>query len=101
MQLQVIPWVSILALRSHIRQLLYIALYPPLPLPAASDERKEAGKDTFEPPTPSKLAAKQIQKSPLIPSAKATEAALRLLVSFAITNSPRALGRVGRQLARV
>jgi hypothetical protein len=73
--------------------LLYIALYPPLPLPAASDERKEAGKDTFEPPTPSKLAAKQIQKSPLIPSAKATEAALRLLVSFAITNSPRALGR--------
>jgi hypothetical protein len=73
--------------------LLYIALYPPLPPPAGDDERKDRGKETFEPTTPSKSAAKQVQKSPLVPSAKATEAALRLLASFALTNSPGALGR--------
>lgn len=73
--------------------MLYIALYPPLPPPAADDERKERGKDTFDPSTPSKAAAKQVQKSPLIPSVKATEAALRLLTSFTLTNSPGALGR--------
>ena len=73
--------------------MLYIALYPPLPQPTADDERKDRAKDTFEPSTPSKSSAKQAQKSPLIPSAKATEAALRLLTSFALTNSPRALGR--------
>ena len=74
--------------RSHIRQLLYIALYPP-PAPVA-DEKTEG---TFEPSTPSKTVAKQVQKSPLIPSVKTTEAALRLLTSFVLTNSPGALGR--------
>jgi hypothetical protein len=69
--------------------LLYIALYPS----AADDGRKERNKDAVDPSTPSKSAAKQIPKSPLMPSAKATEAALRLLTSFALTNSPGALGR--------
>lgn len=80
--------------RSHIRQLLYIALYPP-PLPLAINEKgkeKEA-KEPFEPTTPSKSTVKQAQRSPLVPSLRATEAALRVLVSFAITNSPGSLAR--------
>lgn len=70
--------------RSHIRQLLYIALYPP---------HHDAGKDTanFDPESPRK-AVKQ-QKSPLFPSQAATAAAQRLLVSLATTNSPDALFR--------
>ena len=68
-------------------------MYPPVPPPAADDERKERSTDTFDPHIPSKSAAKQAQKSPLIPSAKATEAALRLLTSFVLTNSPGTLGR--------
>jgi hypothetical protein len=70
-----------------------MALYPPIRPPAANNKRNEGDKDTFEPTTPSKSAVRLSQKSPLIPSAKATEAALRLLASFAHTNSPGALGR--------
>lgn len=46
-----------------------------------------------DPSTPSKNATRQQSKSPLIPSAQATEAALRLLTSFALTNRPSSLAR--------
>jgi hypothetical protein len=74
--------------------LLYIALYPPPLTPATNEKGKEKEvKETFEPTTPSKSTVKQAQRSPLIPSPRATEAALRLLVSFVLTNSPGSLAR--------
>ncbi|KII92900.1 hypothetical protein PLICRDRAFT_37703 [Plicaturopsis crispa FD-325 SS-3] len=71
---------------SHIRQLLYIALYPP-----PVDKGKE--KETPDPASPSKLNPARQQKSPLIPSPAATEAAHRLLLSFVNTNTPARLFR--------
>lgn len=72
-------------LRSHIRQLLYIALYPS----AISEKGKE--KSNFDPSSPNKPAKQQ--KSSLVPSPAATAAAQRLLMSFANTNSPESIFR--------
>ncbi|KAJ6625908.1 hypothetical protein B0H10DRAFT_2001330 [Mycena sp. CBHHK59/15] len=68
---------------AHIRQLLFIALYSGF---------SDAGQDTCygdRPASPSKKP----KKSHLFPSPAATLAAQRLLISFAITNSPAALIR--------
>lgn len=82
-----------MGLRSHIRQLLYIALYPPPPPAGVNNKGKYKSKEAFDPSTPTKSTVTKAQKSPLVPSDQATVAALRLLVSFAITNSPGALIR--------
>ncbi|KAF7966684.1 hypothetical protein HWV62_37484 [Athelia sp. TMB] len=77
---------------SHIRQLLYIALYPP-PMPVNDKgKEKENVKGRWEPVTPSKHV-KQAQRSPLIPTEQASEAAIRLLKSFVLTNSPGVLAK--------
>lgn len=85
--------ISTLLGRLHIRQLLYIALYPPPPPLELHDKGKDRLKDAFEPSTPTKATIKQNQKSPQLPSPQATTAAIRLLTSFLLTNSPNSLGR--------
>ncbi|KIM57221.1 hypothetical protein SCLCIDRAFT_186548 [Scleroderma citrinum Foug A] len=74
-----------------IRQLLYIALYPPLCLSEDTvDEQEQA------PPSPTKQSPskqKQFLKTSFTPSLAASEAAQRLLLSFLSTNSPDALFR--------
>ncbi|OBZ68031.1 hypothetical protein A0H81_11711 [Grifola frondosa] len=72
----------------HIRQLIYIALYPPPPL--VDDNELEMAQ--LEPGSPSKLLFRQ-HKSSLSPSPQATSAAQNLLMAFARTNSPEALFR--------
>ena len=72
--------------RVHIRQLIYIALYPPPSIPDQWEE--EALK--LEPGSPSKLLSRR-HKSSLSPSPKATAAAQDLLVKFSLTNTPEAL----------
>ncbi|TCD71250.1 hypothetical protein EIP91_011728 [Steccherinum ochraceum] len=75
---------------THIRQLLYLALYPP---PDVVDtDANTAGPDGTLPASPSKLGAKH-QRSALIPSEAASHAAVRLLEAFTATNSPDALTR--------
>lgn len=74
--------------RSHVRQLLYIALYPPPP--TAMDKGRENAGLPLEPSTPSKTV-KQAQKSPLVPTVQAKESAIHLLTSFALTNRPSSL----------
>ena len=68
----------------HIRQLLYIALYPP---------PSQNGADNAEPDPMSPRKAVKQQKSPLYPSPAAAVAAQRLLMSLAHTNSPSGLFR--------
>ena len=67
---------------SHIRQLLYIALYPP----QTDNGTENAEADPISP----RKAAKQ-QKSPLYPSSAAAVAAQQVLMSIAHTNSPSGL----------
>ena len=72
--------------RTHIRQLLYLALYPP---PEVETDNITAP-DANLPTSPSKLGAKQ-QRSALIPTEGASQAAVRLLAAFSCTNTPAAL----------
>lgn len=81
--------ITTLPIRLHIRQLLYIALYPPPP-PELHDKNKDRLKEL---PTPTKATIRQNQKSTQFPSPQATAAAVRLLTSFVLTNSPGSLGR--------
>ncbi|KDQ53468.1 hypothetical protein JAAARDRAFT_425004 [Jaapia argillacea MUCL 33604] len=75
---------------AHIRQMLYISLYPP---PPAQDKGKEkASQAEFGTPSKFAISAKQ-KKSPLIPTPAATEAAQRVLSTYALTNSPSSLFR--------
>lgn len=71
---------------SHVRQLIYIALYPPPP--AVNDD------EDFRPDlgSPSKLASRQHRHS-VGPTPADSEAASSLLMAFAYTNTPRALMR--------
>ena len=77
--------------RSHIRQLLYLALYPPAPS-FQNDGDTKNGKDAGLPSSPSKLHAKH-QNSIMIPTPPATNAAQDLLMSFSRTNTPESLFR--------
>ncbi|EGN99820.1 hypothetical protein SERLA73DRAFT_72605 [Serpula lacrymans var. lacrymans S7.3] len=76
---------------SHIRQLLYIALYPPPP--ETADKRKEKGQVSMSPIKSSPNKNNQQQRSTHIPSPDATAAAQSLLTSFALTNSPISIYR--------
>ncbi|TBU33794.1 hypothetical protein BD309DRAFT_947426 [Dichomitus squalens] len=76
----------ILYLSAHIRQLLYIALYPP---PSLEDQIEEEAMK-LEPGSPSKTLSRR-HKSSLAPSPKATAAAQDLLMKFARTNTPGSL----------
>ncbi|KAM5531590.1 hypothetical protein V8D89_014759 [Ganoderma adspersum] len=71
---------------AHIRQLLYIALYPP---PSVEDQIEEEAMK-LEPGSPSKLLSRR-HKSSLTPSPKAAAAAQDLLVKFSRTNNPESL----------
>ena len=71
---------------AHIRQLLYIALYPP---PSLEDQIEEEVMK-LEPGSPSKLLSRR-HKSSLAPSPKAAAAAQDLLTKFARTNTPESL----------
>ncbi|KAI1794147.1 hypothetical protein LXA43DRAFT_1179725 [Ganoderma leucocontextum] len=70
----------------HIRQLLYIALYPP---PSLEDQIEEEV-IKLELGSPSKLLFRR-HKSSLAPSPKAAAAAQDLLMKFARTNTPESL----------
>ncbi|KAH8101795.1 hypothetical protein BXZ70DRAFT_1007040 [Cristinia sonorae] len=72
----------------HIRQLLCLALYPP---PEEETDNNPTA-DTNLPTSPSKLGARQ-QRSILIPTPAASQAALRLLEAFTSTNTSNALLR--------
>ncbi|KAG6378154.1 hypothetical protein JVT61DRAFT_13843 [Boletus reticuloceps] len=76
----------------HIRQLLYIALFPP-PLPANDQTTQQA---QF-PPTPVKGSPTKhkltLSKASLSPSVVESETAQRILFSFLATNSPASLFR--------
>ncbi|PIL36198.1 hypothetical protein GSI_01859 [Ganoderma sinense ZZ0214-1] len=71
---------------AHIRQLLYIVLYPP---PSLEDQIEEEAM-RLEPGSPSKLLSRR-HKSSLAPSPKAAAAAQDLLMKFARTNTPESL----------
>ncbi|KAJ8487420.1 hypothetical protein ONZ51_g4184 [Trametes cubensis] len=71
----------------HIRQLIYIALYPP-----STEEELDEEAMKLEPGSPSKLLSRR-QKTSLAPSPKAISAATDLLVKFARTNAPGSLAR--------
>ncbi|KIJ67941.1 hypothetical protein HYDPIDRAFT_83831 [Hydnomerulius pinastri MD-312] len=77
---------------AHIRQLLYIALFPP---PLSSGDRTNEHEQI--PPSPVKgPPTKQkpiLQKASFSPTVVASEAAQRLLLSFLSTNSPESLFR--------
>ncbi|EPQ57527.1 hypothetical protein GLOTRDRAFT_58955 [Gloeophyllum trabeum ATCC 11539] len=70
---------------SHIRQLLYIALYPP------PDRESEGLKAVYA--SPSKIAPAKQKKSALVPTLTASEAARQCLTSFAATNTPASILR--------
>jgi hypothetical protein len=70
---------------SHVRQLLYIALYPPTPGPASTNH-----KSTQE--SPSKLSSRHAY-STLLPSPTSSELAKRTLRVLADVNSPASLLR--------
>ena len=72
--------------RAHIRQCIFIALFPPLSLEDQLEE--EALK--LEPGSPSKLLARR-HKSSLTPSPKASTAAQDLLMKYALVNAPEVL----------
>ncbi|EJF65301.1 hypothetical protein DICSQDRAFT_166348 [Dichomitus squalens LYAD-421 SS1] len=71
---------------AHIRQLLYIALYPE---PSLEDQIEEEAMK-LEPGSPSKTLSRR-HKSSLAPSPKVTAAAQDLLMKFARTNTPGSL----------
>ncbi|EIW83141.1 hypothetical protein CONPUDRAFT_164139 [Coniophora puteana RWD-64-598 SS2] len=80
---------------AHIRQVLYIALFPH---PSADSSQQPS----ILPQTPQRSSAKSSLppiKQPLGPSLAASEAAQRVLVSLALTNSPDSLARALPQYA--
>ncbi|KAI0297151.1 hypothetical protein BC826DRAFT_907813 [Russula brevipes] len=70
--------------RSHVRQLLYIALYPPTPGPRTSHRASQE--------SPSKLSSRHAY-SALLPSPRSSELAKRTLRVLADVNSPASLLR--------
>ena len=74
--------------RAHIRNLVCIALHPP---PSAEDDHRVSRMDSI-PSSPSKYTAKH-QRTAHAPTVSASEAARRLLKTYAVTNSPRSLLR--------
>ncbi|KAF8844655.1 hypothetical protein BDN67DRAFT_894529 [Paxillus ammoniavirescens] len=77
---------------AHIRQLLYIALFPPPP--PTGDQINEHDQVPTSPVKGSPAKQKQtLPKLSLSPSVVASEAAQRLLMSFLSTNSPESLIR--------
>ncbi|TFK54239.1 hypothetical protein OE88DRAFT_1167099 [Heliocybe sulcata] len=71
--------------RSHIRQLLYIALYPPPREPKGKEKvRIDFG-------SPSKVPPVKQKKSALLPNPAASQAALQCLTSYLATNTPDSL----------
>lgn len=73
-------------LSPHIRQLIYLALYPP---PTIDDEAEEEAL-RLEPGSPSKILSRR-HKSSLTPSTKVSDAAQDLLDKFARVNTPESL----------
>ncbi|KAH9949562.1 hypothetical protein B0H21DRAFT_727424 [Amylocystis lapponica] len=73
---------------AHIRQLIYIALYPPPDL----EEERQPAIFRLEPGSPSKAFARQ-QATSHAPPPAAVQSALRLLTAFVHTNSPEAISR--------
>jgi hypothetical protein len=76
---------TVLVVSPHLRQLLYIALYPPTPGPASTNH-----KTTQE--SPSKLSSRHAY-STLLPSPTSSELAKRTLRVLADVNSPASLLR--------
>ncbi|KAI0706817.1 hypothetical protein C8T65DRAFT_651560 [Cerioporus squamosus] len=74
---------------AHIRQLIYIALYPP---PSLEDQLEEEAMK-LEPGSPSKLLSRR-HKSSLAPTPKAIASAQDLLMKFSRTNKPESLACV-------
>ncbi|KAH7909041.1 hypothetical protein BJ138DRAFT_276874 [Hygrophoropsis aurantiaca] len=78
---------------SHVRQLLYIALYPPTPF--ANDQARE-GEQLPAPPTKGSPTKRKLQlplKTNFAPSPDATKAAQSLLNSLVATNTPESIAR--------
>lgn len=76
---------------SLVRQLLYIALYPP---PPSLDHVEERDLNSASPSKGSPTKPKhQAPKLSFVPSVNASEAAQRLLLSFVRTNTPTSLFR--------
>ncbi|KAI6157549.1 hypothetical protein BKA82DRAFT_995878 [Pisolithus tinctorius] len=74
-----------------IRQLLYIALYPP---PSHAEDEQEKPQTPLSPTKGSPSKQKQLlQKTPFVPTIAASAAAQRLLFSFLCTNTPDTLFR--------
>lgn len=73
---------------AHIRNAVYIALFPP---PSAEDDHDASRMDSI-PASPSKYAARH-QRSSCLPTPAASEAAQRLLKAYARTNKPESLLR--------
>ncbi|CCM01476.1 uncharacterized protein FIBRA_03530 [Fibroporia radiculosa] len=67
----------------HVRQLVYIALYPP----QSHSEARGLGNVRFEPGSLGNLLSEQR----LYPSPSDTQAALNLLTAFSVTNTPAAI----------
>lgn len=82
------PRPSLIISRSHIRNAVYIALYPP-----SSPEDRDGAAPRLEsiPSSPSKFGRQQ--KGSLAPNPAASVAAQRLLHAYARTNTPGALFR--------
>ncbi|KAK7687062.1 hypothetical protein QCA50_009562 [Cerrena zonata] len=75
----------------HVRQLVYLALYPPS-IPPPEGEVPKNGFELGVPSSPSKLGARH-HRSILIPTVPTTIAAQDILMAFAETNSPESLFR--------
>ncbi|GJE92228.1 hypothetical protein PsYK624_083810 [Phanerochaete sordida] len=73
---------------AHVRNAVYIALYPP---PSAEDEHDASRLDVI-PASPSKFVARH-QRSSCTPTPAASQAAQRLLRAYARTNTPGAVLR--------
>jgi hypothetical protein len=82
------------ALRSHIRQLICIALRAPAPTLQNENPEKDKGTDYEAGGGAGRLRAAVVeQRHTSLPSFNDTEAARRLLVLFALTNTPESLFR--------
>ncbi|KAI5123670.1 hypothetical protein M0805_001699 [Coniferiporia weirii] len=79
---------------AHIRQLMFIALYPP---PPRNKSTRDKGKRKEQPPgitSPSKQHVRRLQKQIIHPPPEASEDAWKLLHEFSVsTNSPESLLR--------
>jgi len=72
-----------LRVRSHLRQLVYIALQPTTPSPPLTGQSRGGGDPP--PSSPGKVSLKNRSR---VPSKTAVEAGQRLLISYALTNNP-------------